>query len=298
MYNVKVTEAPSVDDTDEKDVLVIRDGDEKIGTQVLMNYCYGHPESSLLFFPTGAVANYINHSKEKANARMVWSDHPNNNKHWFNIDPQNLIDEGNHYIGLMMEIVATRDIKEGEEIFLDYGDEWQQAWDKHVEEWNKTKPSTWPVRALDLNQHHRDSKHRPIRSRDEEPYPDNVMIKCFLMVKKPEEGEPFKDEQGRKIRIWSESESGKSNIVSDNLFDCEVLSSEETLAGTFYDVAWSNGKDTTVVKNVPHKAIVFLDKPETGDQHLRHSFRHYIGIPDDIFPQGPWRNAAAAEEEE
>ena len=111
------------------------------------------------------------------------------------------------------------------------------------------------------------------------------------MVKKPAEGEPLVDSEGRKIRIWADSEDGKPNIVSDNLFDCEIVASNESQEGYTYEVTWSNGKDITIVKEVPHKAIVFLDQPETGDQHLRNSFRHYIGIPDDIFPQGPWRNA-------
>jgi hypothetical protein len=140
-----------------------------------------------------------------------------------------------------------------------------------------------------LNQEY---KNKPFPTKDDEPYPDNVMIKCFLMVEKPPEGEPLVDSEGRKIRVWADAEDGKPNIISDNLFDCEIVSSNESQEGFMYEVSWSNGKDTTIVKEVPHKAIVFLDKPETGDQHSLNSFRHYIGIPDDIFPQGPWRNAA------
>merc|ERR1712222_306719 len=92
------------------------------------------------------------------------------------------------------------------------------------------------------------------------------------------------DEKGRKIRIWSESDSGKTNIVSNNLFDCEIMSHEETLAGHSYNILWSSGSTETIVKGVPHKAIVFLDKPEEGDQHIWNSFRHYISMGD-IFPK-------------
>jgi hypothetical protein len=112
------------------------------------------------------------------------------------------------------------------------------------------------------------------------------------MVKKPPEGVPHVDNEGRKVRFWAESEDGKPNIVSDNLFDCEIVAKHGSQEGPTYDVTWSNGKEVTIVKDVPHTAIVFVDKPETGDQHLLNSFRHYIGIPDEIFPQGPWRNAA------
>jgi hypothetical protein len=114
------------------------------------------------------------------------------------------------------------------------------------------------------------------------------MMKCFLMVKKPAGGEIEIDEEGRKIRIWSESDSGKSNIVSNNLFDCEILSHEDTPTGHSYNVLWSSGSKETLVKGIPHKAIVFLDKPEEGDQHIWNSFRHYISLGD-IFPK-KWRD--------
>jgi hypothetical protein len=123
------------------------------------------------------------------------------------------------------------------------------------------------------------------------------MIKCFLMVKKPADGIEIEEGTGHKIRIWSESESGKTNLVSDNLFDCTIVTRYDVdhpattpVNNTMYDVTWNSGTSITVVKDVPHKAIVFLDKPETGDQHVPSSFRHWIGIPDDVFPQGPWRN--------
>merc|ERR1711933_697128 len=49
-------------------------------------------------------------------------------------------------------------------------------------------------------------------------------------------------------------------------------------------------EEVIIVRDVPHYAFTFVDKPTTSDQFNPHSFRHYIGIPDDIFPQGPWRN--------
>jgi hypothetical protein len=284
-----ITIAPNSDADDDDDVRV-REDHEVTGKQLLYNYVWGHRDSDLVFFPTGSVVNSINHSKEKVNARMVWSDHPNNQKGWFNVTPGDLVKHG--YLGLIMEIVATKEIKKGDEIFLDYGDDWQAAWDKHVNEWEIREfgeTGTWPMRALDLNQQH---KSRPFRITGEEPsYPDNVMFKCFLMVKSPPEGEPEKDEDGNKIRLWSEADSGKTNLVSDNLFDCEPIKRhDDRIGGQYhYDVTWKSGREITRVVRVPHKAIVILDKPGTGDQHDSNAFRHWIGIPDDVFPEGPWR---------
>jgi hypothetical protein len=48
-------------------------GDNSIifdGEQLILNYCYGHPQSSLLLFPYSPVVNYINHNSEP-NARYV-----------------------------------------------------------------------------------------------------------------------------------------------------------------------------------------------------------------------------------
>ena len=149
------------------------------------------------------------------------------------------------------------------------------------------------MQALDFNQLHRTE---PFRTADDEPYPDNVMVKCFLMVKKPSGDEIEIDSEGRKIRVWSEADSGKSNIVSNNLFDCDIKSREETSEGYSYDVLWDSGRSITVVKGVPHKAIVILDRPEEGDQHIWNSFRHYISMGD-IFPNS-WKDLGPYDEEE
>jgi len=275
----------------EPEYLYLKESDDKIGIQLMINYCWSHPKTSMLFFPVGAVTSYINHapSKDKINAKMVWSDHVENQIDWLEeeLKPYNALGR------LVVEIVATKDIKEGEEVFIDYGDEWQETWDEHVEEWNKVKEDSWPMQALDFNQEH---KTKPFRTIDDEPYPENVMVKCFLMVKKPDSDMEDVDSEGRKIRIWSEADSGKPNIVSNNLFDCEIQSYKETMKGYSYEVHWDSGKSVTVVKSLPHRAIVLLDRPEQSDQHIWNSFRHYISMGD-IFPK-MWQDLATYEEEE
>lgn len=126
MHRMKTMKVESTESETEEETIFVRDGEEDAdvtGKQLLLNYCWGHPESSLLLFPTGAVVNYINHNfdKSKVNARMVWSDHPSNRKEWFNISPDDMLVTGSDYIGLLMELVAIKDIEEGDEIFLDYG---------------------------------------------------------------------------------------------------------------------------------------------------------------------------------
>jgi hypothetical protein len=47
--------------------------DKVIGKQLLLNYCFGHPDSNLLLLPFAPGVNFINHNSEKANAIIRWS---------------------------------------------------------------------------------------------------------------------------------------------------------------------------------------------------------------------------------
>jgi hypothetical protein len=272
----------------------VRESDDVTGTQLVLNYCYGHPKSKMVLLPTGSSAGFINHSK-KPNAKMVWSSHQHHNKVWMKTNPRKLVEEQNAYIGLMMEIVALRDIKEGEEIFIDYGDEWQAAWDAHVASWNKKVekgdiPEEWPVRALDMNAFYEHMVYKTEVELETEDYPDNVNLKAFLMLLEGQGAGTVEDP-----KIWGEAEHATA-YDSDNLNDMIILDREKVQGEGLimpynYTIKWTNNAGShTFVKDVPHQAFVFVDAPGTGDQFTDGSFRHFIGIPDDIFPAGVWRN--------
>ena len=101
---------------------------------LILNYSFGHPNSTLLLTPYGGMVNYINHQpKGKANVAVRW---PNrelvaHKPDWLEKTPEVLKDTLEK-IGLSFEYVALRDIEEGEEIFMDYGEEWEDAWEQHV----------------------------------------------------------------------------------------------------------------------------------------------------------------------
>lgn len=280
-----------------------RANDVVIGKQLLLNYCFGHPESTMVFFPAGAMTSFINHSVEKANVRMRFTDQ---NKEWMEISPENLLDDDHTSMGLLMEIIALRDIEEGEEVLMDYGPEWQAAWDAHVERWTQGVTSgeinnPWPVRALDLSD---DYKTKPFPTVEEgATYVENVRQMCFLVVKNLNEGDTS-------IKTWTIPKDGYVYDV-ENLFDCQVTERIElddetealcsSKAPYNYTIEWFHDDNAartpgsgSKVFNVPHAAIVFVDKAETSDQFIREAFRHEIGIPDDVFPQGPWRNLVSS----
>lgn len=274
--------------------------DEVQGKQLMLNYCYGHPESSMLFFPSGSVSALINHSI-KPNSKLQWSNHPAHQRQWYNYAPKDLLAQDTLYIGLHIEIVALRDIKEGEEITIDYGPEWVQAWDEHVKQWKKKLDNgeiskEWPIRAVDLNEEYQGKTFKSPKELDKDPYPSNVMLKCFMQVNAGMSPEKI---DGRPVREWAEPKNGIFD--SDTLDDCVVIDYEkaDSSSGTMpfnYTVSLARESGaSTLVKNVPHRAFVFVDKPGTGDQFTSEAFRHYIGIPDEIFPEGPWRDLKKAE---
>lgn len=84
-----------------------------------MNYCYGHPESSLLLFPYAPSINYVNHHHTKYNAEVRWSTHASHKGEWLEMAPREMVVLD--HAGLIMDMVATRDIEVGEEIYLNYG---------------------------------------------------------------------------------------------------------------------------------------------------------------------------------
>jgi len=96
---------------------------------LVLNYSFGHPNSTLLLTPYGAMVNYINHKSAKdgngPNVRIKWPDREMvaHKPEWLSKD-LNFLRDSIDKIGLSFDYVALKDIKEGEEITLDYGDEW------------------------------------------------------------------------------------------------------------------------------------------------------------------------------
>jgi len=243
----------------------------------------------MVFFPSGAVVAAINHS-DKPNAKIIWSTHSNHQKTWLNLDPTELLDEDHMSLGLMFEIVAIKNIGPGEEVFIDYGAEWKAAYDKHTKEWN-TKlasgeiPKEWPLRAVDLNDEYKSKPFKTAVEVTKDPYPDGVQLKAFLLLQDTDNEGTNEDP-----KLWGEDEK-ETAYHHDHLFNVDVVDHKQAADGSYvYKVQWVNQSgEATVVDGVPHSAILFVDKPGTSDQFTENAFRHYIGIPDEIFPKA-WRN--------
>lgn len=184
---------------------------------------------------------------------------------------------------LALDYVATRDIKQGEELFLDYGRNWEEAWREHVKHWQSTK--FWSNTYRNGRDWDSELKEFPVRTTLEaltDPYATNIQTRCHSIL----------DEDTWTNFTWSVLEYG---------YPCEIL---ERLKGdsteyiytvkmttephNLYDAEFDSS-ETLVVDNVPRNAIRFFDIPRTSDIHLPDAYRHSIGLPDELMPEA-WKN--------
>jgi hypothetical protein len=104
-------------------------------TSLLINYCICSNGSDVALVPIG-LAGVMNHGGSSANVAMDWMvwEGMESRLSW---DVQDL--ESAPFAPLDIQVIATRDIKKGEEILLHYGVEWEEEWTEYVHammEWN------------------------------------------------------------------------------------------------------------------------------------------------------------------
>ena len=259
-------------------------GQVVITEQLARNYCFGHRNSSRLLFPYSPMVNLINHGSEgTSNVKLRWS------------EASVLLIQVNELqeltSRLLLELVATRPIDQGDEILLDYGAEWESAWKDHVEHWQP--PRARYVSSHDMN---RDEEHRILLTPAElqiDPYPDNIFTSCYYRLSV--ELNLANTDNPSQVLQWRKSPGLMEG--PRYLRPCAVLDRHpvgKDRQGEFlYTVRIFNrpGLDPServpkgrpyILKGVPRYAIEFSDKLYTTDLHLENSFRKEITL--DVFP--------------
>ncbi|KAL7556605.1 hypothetical protein ACA910_022383 [Epithemia clementina (nom. ined.)] len=108
--------------------------------QLLLNYCIGHVESTVLLCPN-TNANLLNHDSVQPNAQFQWMAEDEQSEEWRRLSVDELWQHSQGgQRGLMLQVVALRDIAVGEEVTVDYGRDWETAWQQHYVR-IKEKPS-------------------------------------------------------------------------------------------------------------------------------------------------------------
>jgi hypothetical protein len=262
---------------------------ERIGYQLVKNYCLGHEDTTILLCPYGNGVGYINHNQSLANVRLKWPKHGslNHNERWL-VTQLSAWDQKDKKSRLAIEYVATRDIEPGEELFLDYGDLWENAYSKHVKKWDPPQEYADYISATTWNQHHkRQDILRSEEEQNDQPYPPSLELRChqglssswgykYDSLKWDENLDKYNPEYGHACRVIRRREDKLRAIT----YDVIITELDESI----------NEKPVEYERRkVPRSAIKWFDKPESTDMHLRDAFRHYIGIPDDELPEA-WRN--------
>ena len=261
-----------------------------IGYQVVVNYCYGHQSSSMLLCPYGNGVNYINHNQTLANVKIRWAE-DFDIVHNATLVKEGLVEELNwqYKPQLAFDYVALRDIEAGEELFLDYGDNFEAAWQRHVA--NYKPPSDWNnfMDGMTINMQYHNAKIRTEQEQQANPYPEHLQIRAHGGL------ETVPDLKDGMV-AWTVNDYG----LPTRIFERHVSPTEHTYDLEIGIIPKDNYLDKTTRDReanlewvrryrVPRSAIVFYDKPGYSDMYLPSAFRQLIGIPDEMFPE-QWKN--------
>jgi hypothetical protein len=250
---------------------------------LFVNYCFQPKNSDMLLFPYGPAVNLINHGGgKKANVAIRWSRHKLHQSTWLYLPAKELFETATPG-GLVLEVVALREIQPHEELFFDYGDDWQEAWTRHVQNWVPAVDDGY-VYPADMDE------TGIVKTADEQksdPYPPNIGTVCHT---------PDWDREESNTITWSEPEwAWPSGSVYCNILGREtgdhgdsVYTVEVTFSRSYKFDLLTKTEDRFIDLKVPRRAIRFVDKPYMSDEHMPGAFRHPLLFPEELFPQ-TWR---------
>ena len=255
-----------------------------MGEQLVKNYCSGLDDdgddssTTILLCPYGAGVSYINHNQTLANVRVGW---PHNGTlmhdwRWLGTSPSewNTNEDGDEP-RLVLEYIATRDIQPGDELFLDYGNAWEQAWQEHVEGWNPPMEFHTYVSAHTMNNAATSVLLTEQEAKDH-PYPSTLELRCHG-------GLLHRHHSEYKTLQWERQELGQDPEYGHPCFITQRRSLENSNSSNHhqitYDVImsvvedWVSGKTSEVeLHRVPRNTLCWFDLPHTTDIHLRMAF--------------------------
>lgn len=238
--------------------------------QLMLNYCFGHEMTDILLCPYGVGTALINHSKNRTNARIVWSKKSTSHPEWINMHPSAW--SKSQHAGLAFDLVATRDLEIGDEVLIDYGDQWDLAWQEHISNW---------LPPPDADSYHAD-------------YEWNEMPELLV----PTVAEPSYKTFNQQLfcreiyrRWWG------LYWYNGRQYPCRAIDRYERHGEVVYNVEIllrSEGTDVCdemveeVLFGVPRDIFFFQDDLYTRDQAQPWSFRHHMQIPDELLPEA-WK---------
>ena len=298
--------------------------------QLMLNYCFGRDDSSLLLCPnTNAVL--LNHcSSRRPEVHPCDSSRgPNADYRWANWDESTgvwldkTIDDMESVYGtrgLSLEIFATRDIEVGEEVFVDYGENWELAWERHLHS----------LKSVHVQSNARNMEWISAKVLNEELRPLNNAPHIDEMTSAENQGVTFTGCAYSSRDDWEiEFEGDWKRLPIDDLINefatpppefCSIEKRQYVTDGSFWpcvvlerlheedeeirveddyytvrllpyfnEARWEELQLPRIMTRYPRASIRHFYMPYKSDLHLPTAFRHHIELKDDIFPE-QWKN--------
>jgi len=258
--------------------------------QLFVNYCLQPENSKMIFYSYGAGVNLINHDFANPNVEFRWAQNKSiHHADWLLMTYNNFWKTTTPG-GLVLEVVALRDIEPEEELFLNYGQAWEKAWNEHVKTWQPVRHAADYVYPQEIDE------TLPLRTVYEQvsaPYPPNLVTMCST----PDWGIRREGIGDLSITWWDPGE-----LWWEYMQYCHIVSKKVGPKGDFvYQVEIdlnpsappfnpNKPMEERIIDNfVPRRAIRFIERPYMDDEHLPNVFRHPIQFPDHLVPD-VWKN--------
>lgn len=174
---------------------------------------------------------------------------------------------------------------------MDYGNAWEEAWKRHVQQWQPPPDATTYVYPAEMDE---TEPLRTVQEQQTNPYPPNLQTICNT---------PDWERDPDRHIIWYEPADW---AWYQGMVACHILTREMGDNGNYvYNVSldydnYNSHYDESIPleeqyidAQVPRRAIRFLERPYMDDEHLPNAFRHPIEFPPHLVPDG-WRNTTTA----
>lgn len=319
--------------TDEYSGGLKHDGSEVVGHQLMMNYCFGDSSTSLLLCPStnALLMNHCSHRKfgggqcgnKGPNAEIRWASWDPYIEQWLNSTVKEISKMTmNEQRGLSFDFVAIRDIDANEEIFIDYGIEWEEAFESHLQSWEAPADDSEFASHVSISKMNMKKDFRTEAELKDKPYEDNIMTACFKITDEYDEDDEDEDED-EDYEGYDDSDDvqmdmndpgqlitpGRHHILTPGTSSsgwyrpCKILAKGKNSRGaTSYavrilasdsgadeTVGWISKRKARIITDFPQHSILFVTKKYKSDQLLPNTFRHHIGMRKDMIPD-KWKN--------
>jgi hypothetical protein len=244
-----------------------------VGKQLLLNYCFGHGSTTVLLCPYGIATSLINHSQKGANAKLTWSTKGTRHPEWFDQPVEEWGDA--EHAGMAFDLIALRDIAQDEEIFIDYGDEWEAAWQAHAAQWKPPPGAEDYHPSLILNE----MPGSKIRTLSEGSYqPDDKLLYCREIYRRMAGAREERYFDFRNCRALDRY----VNTDGETRYLVETYKEEENPW-----FCWE--AEPFIVFDMPRSGFNFRDGFYSYDHSQKWAFRFDMRIPDELMHDA-WKN--------